>query len=147
MSAGDYILLIIVFYFPPFSSPLWEPHLLPSLSEVKSLPPPPPTIPFASLIHLPNLMVEDYLSDMSSQYFTAVGGESSPAPDHTWAFFKTNTPPHRLLGDAHWPWASVGCQVESESAFVDGNGDSMLLLHFTSSSLNNFLQQRQITFW
>lgn len=34
-------------------------------------------------------LTEDYLSSMSCQYFTAVGGESSPFPDDTPVCFKT----------------------------------------------------------
>lgn len=50
MSAGDDILLIVVFYFPPFSSQLVEPHLLPSLSQVESLPAPPLPTPLRCLL-------------------------------------------------------------------------------------------------
>lgn len=64
-----------MFYFLLFGSQLLEPHLLPSLAAVESLPAPPLTTPFA-LFTCCLSVTEDYLSSVCCQYFTAVGGES-----------------------------------------------------------------------
>lgn len=88
MSAGDYILLIVSIYFPPLSNQLQDPHLLPWLSEVERFFCATSRNTFALFTrHLS--LTEDYLSSVSCQYFTAVGGESSPFPDDTPVCFKT----------------------------------------------------------